>query len=204
MAAHTHQSDAEIFSATRKALDECLAVSPSVRVDVDHGTVTLTGGVRWPIERRGGGCRSARRQRPPHHKQHHGRAGRADRVVPMLQHLAIGDNICLTPDPYLGPPGHFMTVADIQPERPVVFNQILPTGSIRTWAFLKRAGSSYGRAAVRATGSSIFPGGSVNGSRRGHFIMQRKQLLQIAKRVESGPCLPTAVTGSCHRHTMHS
>ena len=52
MAVHPHQSDAEIFSAARQALDERLDVSSSVRVHVDHGTVTLTGGVRWPTERR--------------------------------------------------------------------------------------------------------------------------------------------------------
>ena len=52
MAVHAHQSDAEIFSAARHALDERLDVSQSVRVHVDHGTVTLTGGVRWATERR--------------------------------------------------------------------------------------------------------------------------------------------------------
>jgi hypothetical protein len=60
----------------------------------------------------------------------------ADRVVPTLQHLAVGDNIRLTPDPYLGQPGQFMTVADIQPERALVFRQVLPNGSLATWALL--------------------------------------------------------------------
>jgi osmotically-inducible protein OsmY len=45
-----HRSDADIFSATRKALDDHPAI-PHVRVHVDRGTVTLTGSVRWPQER---------------------------------------------------------------------------------------------------------------------------------------------------------
>ena len=47
----THQrSDAEIFSAARKALDDHPVV-PQVRVHVDGGTVTLTGSVRRPQDR---------------------------------------------------------------------------------------------------------------------------------------------------------
>jgi hypothetical protein len=60
----------------------------------------------------------------------------ADRVVSAWQQLAIGDTIRLTPDPYLGEPGQLMTVADIQPERALVFRQILPNGSPASWAFL--------------------------------------------------------------------
>jgi hypothetical protein len=41
----------------------------------------------------------------------------ADRTVPGLQRLAVGDTVRLTPDPYLGHPGQFMTVAKIEPQR---------------------------------------------------------------------------------------
>ena len=47
---HRH-SDADIFSAARKALDDHPGVPQDVRVHVDHGTVTLTGSVRWSQER---------------------------------------------------------------------------------------------------------------------------------------------------------
>lgn len=60
----------------------------------------------------------------------------ADRVVPAWQHLALGDAVRLTPDPYFGQRGQVMTVADIQPERALVFRQTLPNGSPATWAFL--------------------------------------------------------------------
>jgi hypothetical protein len=63
----------------------------------------------------------------------------ADRIVPALQQLAIGDRIRLTPDPYLGHPGQFMTVAVLQPERALVFTQILPNGAEATWAFVLRS-----------------------------------------------------------------
>jgi len=46
-----HRSDPEIFSAARKALDDRPSLPQDVRVHVDHGTVTLTGNVRWPQER---------------------------------------------------------------------------------------------------------------------------------------------------------
>jgi osmotically-inducible protein OsmY len=44
-------TDAEIFVAARRALDERPTVPPEVRVHVEHGAVTLTGSVRWPAER---------------------------------------------------------------------------------------------------------------------------------------------------------
>jgi osmotically-inducible protein OsmY len=45
-----HRSDAEIFSAARKVLDDHPSV-PQVRVHVDSGIVTLTGSVRRPQEK---------------------------------------------------------------------------------------------------------------------------------------------------------
>ena len=45
------QTDADVFVAARRALDERPNVPPEVRVHVEHGYVTLTGSVRWPAER---------------------------------------------------------------------------------------------------------------------------------------------------------
>jgi hypothetical protein len=60
----------------------------------------------------------------------------ADRVVSAWQQVAVGDAVRLTPDPYFGQRGQFMTVAEIQPERALVFRQTLPNGSPASWAFL--------------------------------------------------------------------
>ena len=60
----------------------------------------------------------------------------ADRVVPAWQQLNVGDRVRLTPDPYFGEPGQFMTVADIQRDRALVFRQNLPNGYAASWAFL--------------------------------------------------------------------
>ena len=51
MADTPHRSDPAIFAAARKALDDHPGVPQEVRVHVNHGTVTLTGSVRWPQER---------------------------------------------------------------------------------------------------------------------------------------------------------
>jgi osmotically-inducible protein OsmY len=51
MAHVNHRSDSEIFMDARRALDERPSVPADVRVHVDHGTVTLTGSVGWPLER---------------------------------------------------------------------------------------------------------------------------------------------------------
>jgi osmotically-inducible protein OsmY len=47
----TQRSDAEIFAAVRKALDQRPTVPQGVHVHVDRGTVKLTGSVRQPFER---------------------------------------------------------------------------------------------------------------------------------------------------------
>jgi osmotically-inducible protein OsmY len=47
----TQRSDAELFTATRRALDLNPMVPAAVRVHVDGGIVTLTGGVRTSAER---------------------------------------------------------------------------------------------------------------------------------------------------------
>jgi hypothetical protein len=62
----------------------------------------------------------------------------ADRIVPAQQRLAVGDTVRLTPDPYLGHPGQFMTVAEIEPQRTLVFSQTLPNGAPATWTLVLR------------------------------------------------------------------
>ena len=59
-----------------------------------------------------------------------------DRIVTAWQQLEVGDTVRLTPNPYFGQPGQFMTVAEMQPDRALVFRQTLPNGSTASWAFL--------------------------------------------------------------------
>jgi hypothetical protein len=66
----------------------------------------------------------------------------ADRVVSAWQQLKVGDPIRLTPDPYFGQAGQFMTVAELHPERALVFRQTLPNGSTASWAFLLLPGDA--------------------------------------------------------------
>jgi len=47
----THRSDADVFAAARRALDENPAIPTAVRIHVNAGVVTLTGSVRVPGER---------------------------------------------------------------------------------------------------------------------------------------------------------
>jgi osmotically-inducible protein OsmY len=47
----THRSDADVFAAARRVLDENPAIPAAVRVHVNAGIVTLTGSVRVPAER---------------------------------------------------------------------------------------------------------------------------------------------------------
>jgi osmotically-inducible protein OsmY len=46
-----HRTDADIFSAARKALDDQPSIPATVRVHVDGGIATLTGTVRVASER---------------------------------------------------------------------------------------------------------------------------------------------------------
>ena len=63
----------------------------------------------------------------------------ADRIVSRWQRLAAGDRIRLTPDPYLGQPGQFVTVVSVDPEHSLVFKQRLPNGSHASWVFVLRS-----------------------------------------------------------------
>jgi hypothetical protein len=121
-----------------------------------------------------------------------------DRIVPAWQHLELGDTIRLTPDPYLGQPGQFATVADIWPLRALVFRQTMPNGTVGTWAFALRPlpdGSTRLLLRRRSSGASIvdrvmWPG---------YLYMDRSMLHGIRGRAEAmarpeEPSLAGAVT----------
>lgn len=78
----------------------------------------------------------------------------ADRIVSHLQQLVIGEQIRLTPDPYKGQPGQFITVASIDPPRALVLRQQLPSGGTGSWAYVLRpAGNESTRLLFRRRGS---------------------------------------------------
>lgn len=60
----------------------------------------------------------------------------AERIAPAFQHLAVGDLVSLTPDPYFGHPAQVMTVAEIRPPHALVFRQTLPNGTTSSWALV--------------------------------------------------------------------
>jgi hypothetical protein len=108
----------------------------------------------------------------------------ADAVVPGLQNLQVSDTIRLTPDPYLGQPGQFMTVARLEPERALVLKQTLPNGTAATWALVLRERNDHTtrllsrRRGVRPTmfDRIMWPG---------YVFMDRGVLRGIRKRVEA-------------------
>jgi hypothetical protein len=108
----------------------------------------------------------------------------ADRIVPELQALAVGDRIRLTPDPYLGHPGQFMTVAAIDPLRSLVFRQTLPNGSPASWAFvlLLQANGSTRLLARRRGGTPTLFDRVAN---PGYLVMDRGVLRGIRERAET-------------------
>jgi hypothetical protein len=60
----------------------------------------------------------------------------ADSIIPELQQLVLRDTVWLTPRRYMGGPGQFVIVVEIEPARALVFRQRTPNGSIGTWAFI--------------------------------------------------------------------
>jgi len=120
-----------------------------------------------------------------------------DRIVPAWQHLELEDTIRLTPDPYLGQPGQFATVADIWPLRALVFRQTMPNGTVGTWAFALRPlpdGSTRLLLRRRSGGASIFD----RVMWPGYLYMDRGMLHGLRERAEAMarpevPTLPGAV-----------
>jgi pimeloyl-ACP methyl ester carboxylesterase len=117
-----------------------------------------------------------------------GRHPSATRILPELQHPTIG-----TIFPALPGANEGFTLLAIEPERVLMLGWRAPDGTTEvTWTFvLEDAARSVTRLLVRARGG---PGYRFHGLplvltrlvvRVVHFIMQRKQLLSIARRVET-------------------
>ncbi len=62
----------------------------------------------------------------------------ASEIVPELQALAPGDSIRLTPDPWLGLPGHQLVAEIVEAPRALVLRQRFWNGSVATWSFVLR------------------------------------------------------------------
>lgn len=108
----------------------------------------------------------------------------ADRIVPELQDLAVGEKVRLTPDPYLGLPGQTMNVAEVRPQRSLVYRQTLPSGGTGTWAFeLRPQGPGGTRLLMRRRGSlpSLFDRVLVPG----YVLMDRGVLRGLRRRAEA-------------------
>jgi hypothetical protein len=105
-------------------------------------------------------------------------------IVPAWQKLEVGDKVRLTPDPYFGQPGQFITTAEIVPNRALVFRQGLPNGSTASWAFVllpQEDGTT--RLIMRRRGGSptlfdrvMFPG---------YAVMDRGLLYGVRERAEA-------------------
>jgi len=119
-----------------------------------------------------------------------GRRPSASRIVPALQHPAVGDIFPAMPGMTEG-----FTLLAIEPERTLMLGWLAPDGTPEvTWTFvLDEVTPGVTRLLVRARGG---PGYRFHGLplmltrvvvRVVHFIMQRKQLLGIASRASLGP-----------------
>ncbi|HSJ64541.1 MAG TPA: hypothetical protein VK922_11670 [Gemmatimonadaceae bacterium] len=109
----------------------------------------------------------------------------ADEILPDLQRLAIGDVVRLTPDPYRGHPGQYMTVAHLKPRRSLVFSQTLPNGARATWAFvLRTAGVATTRLLLRRR--SERPTWFDRVLHPGYLMMDAGVLRGLRKRAEAG------------------
>lgn len=106
----------------------------------------------------------------------------AGTIIPALQHIAPGDRIRLTPDPYLGKPGQALVVEQVQPERALVLSQRLPNGTLGTWAFVlaDQAGRTRLVFRRRGTQSSAFDRVMLPG----FYFMDRGMLNGIRRRSE--------------------
>jgi len=124
-----------------------------------------------------------------------GRQPSAARIVPELQHPAIGTIFPALPGATDG-----FTLPALEHERLLLLGWLAPDGTTEvTWAFvLESTAPGESRLLVRARGG---PGYRFHGLplsltrvavRIVHFIMQRKQLLGIRSRAESAPATPSS------------
>ncbi|HET6797812.1 MAG TPA: hypothetical protein VFH40_11680 [Gemmatimonadales bacterium] len=115
----------------------------------------------------------------------------AEQIMPELQQVRVGDVFPAAPGVKEG-----FVLLQLETERFLVLGWLLPDGTpMMTWAFvLEDAGENQTRLLVRARAGKSYrpPFGLPAWTARsllplGHFIMQRKQLLGIARRVEESP-----------------
>jgi hypothetical protein len=114
----------------------------------------------------------------------------ADRILPEYQNISVGDVF-----PALPGATDVFVVAQYEPERSLVLSWRLPDGRYQTtWAFvLEQPQPDQTRLIVRGRVASGYrPYGlpqwvALSTGQVAHFIMQRKQLLGIARRAEGGP-----------------
>jgi len=107
-----------------------------------------------------------------------------DRIVAEWQQLDVGDTVDLTPDPYFGKSGQFMTVAEMQTDRTLVFRQTLPNGSIASWAFfLSPQNDGTTRVIMRRRGAQPTLFDRVMAP--GYVLMDKGMLRGIRDRVEA-------------------
>jgi hypothetical protein len=115
-------------------------------------------------------------------------------IDPELQHLAVGDQIRLTPDVYLDRiPGQFYRVVEIQPQRALVMLEELPSGGLTSWSFILQPSGGSTRMIVRARASSaesflqwLSRTVELLLLEPGYFVMERGMLRGIKKRAERG------------------
>jgi hypothetical protein len=124
-----------------------------------------------------------------------GRRPSATRILPELQDPAIGSIFPALPGVTDG-----FTLLAIEPERMLMLGWLAPDGTAEvTWTFvLDEVSPSVTRLLVRARGG---PGYRFHGLplpltrlavRVGHFVMQRRQLLGLARRAEAVTSRPSA------------
>ena len=107
----------------------------------------------------------------------------ANTIVPELQHIAPGDSVWLTPDPYLDRPGQYLVVAHLYPPKALVYRQVLPNRSVGSWAYVLHPGPDNSTRLVfrrRSSKPSLFD----RIMKPGYYFMDMGMLAGIKKRAE--------------------
>jgi hypothetical protein len=110
----------------------------------------------------------------------------ADSILPQFQNLQPGDTVWLTPDPYLGKQGQHLIVAQVDSPHAIVYRQVVPNGSVGTWAFvLKEQTHNSTRLLFRRRG--VNPGLVDRLAKPGYYFMDNGMLSGIKDRAEVPP-----------------
>jgi hypothetical protein len=176
--------------ATNSERSRCLAGDELVRDAIGTFThaITVPGspGAVWPwLVQMGAGSRAGWYS---YDFVDNGRQASATRIVPELQHITIGTVFPALPGVTEG----FVVLA-LEPQRSLILGWPSPDGSpMVTWAFfLEQRAANTTRLIVRVRGGQgyRFHGLPIWLSKPAirlvHFVMQRKQLLGVARRVET-------------------